>query len=70
MVIVDGSNITASLSSDVRVSCEPVAPDAPRCRRQVQKLSSDNQRLQEESRQAARQLRKFTQWFLDNVEKP
>ncbi|XP_043243340.1 signal-induced proliferation-associated 1-like protein 2 [Amphibalanus amphitrite] len=37
---------------------------------QVQKLSSDNQRLQEESRQAARQLRKFTQWFLDNVEKP
>ena len=50
----------------------PILPDTTsavyRC--QVQQLSSDNQRLQEESRQAALQLRKFTQWFLDNVEKP
>ncbi|XP_037073091.1 signal-induced proliferation-associated 1-like protein 1 [Pollicipes pollicipes] len=37
---------------------------------QVQQLSSDNQRLQQESRLAAQQLRNFTQWFFSHVEKP
>ncbi|XP_043224569.1 signal-induced proliferation-associated 1-like protein 3 [Amphibalanus amphitrite] len=37
---------------------------------QVFQLSSDNRRLQEESKQAAHQLRKFTEWFFNNMEKP
>ncbi|KAF0292582.1 Signal-induced proliferation-associated 1-like protein 1 [Amphibalanus amphitrite] len=36
----------------------------------VFQLSSDNRRLQEESKQAAHQLRKFTEWFFNNMEKP
>ena len=54
----------------VIIAVTAAVSDAVLTLRQVQKLSSDNQRLQAESRQAAQQLRKFTQWFISNVEKP
>lgn len=36
---------------------------------EVQHLRQDNRRLQEESQTAAAQLRKFTEWFFNTIDK-
>lgn len=36
---------------------------------EVQHLRQDNMRLQEESQTAAAQLRKFTEWFFNTIDK-
>jgi hypothetical protein len=38
-------------------------------RRQVEQLREENIRLQEESQTAAQQLRRFTEWFFQTIDK-
>lgn len=61
---------------DVRPTCDAVCvhssqekQDKAVLQAEVQHLRQDNMRLQEESQTATAQLRKFTEWFFNTIDK-
>lgn len=46
-----------------------VEDEVRRLREEVRSLRDDNRRLQEESQAAAQQLRRFTEWFFQTIDR-
>lgn len=61
-------NLDCLLSSTC-ISINQEKQDKAVLQAEVQHLRQDNMRLQEESQTAAAQLRKFTEWFFNTIDK-
>lgn len=57
------------LLSSTCISINQEKQDKAVLQAEVQHLRQDNMRLQEESQTAAAQLRKFTEWFFNTIDK-